>query len=80
MALPHGVVGWSAVCDCGISRTLLIVLLFTCLSSDFCYLLKIFANSFGPISGSNLFNILIGFLKESFVKIDLEKKVSRRKQ
>ena len=21
MTLPHGAVGWSAVCDCGISRT-----------------------------------------------------------
>ena len=21
MALPHGAVGWSAVCDCGISRS-----------------------------------------------------------
>ena len=28
---------------------------------------------FGPISGSNMFDILTGFLKESFIKIDFKK-------
>ena len=56
-------------------------LLFPCLSSDFCYLLTIFANRFGAISGPTECrscsgsNTLIGFLKESFVKIDLKKKL-----
>ena len=42
VALPHGVVGWSAVCDCGISLTRL---------GKGIVLLTIFANKFGPISG-----------------------------
>ena len=53
LALHHGVVGWSADCDCGIYFTYsLTCLLFPSLSSDFCYLLTTFAHSFGPISGT----------------------------
>ena len=49
VALPHGVVGWSAVCDFGISLTNLLNYYSL---ADFCYLLTIFANSFVPISKS----------------------------
>ena len=48
VALPHGVVGWSAVCDCGIS--------FTRLGKGI-VLLTIFANKFGPISGPTEQNV-----------------------
>ena len=53
-------------------------LLFPCLSSDFCYLLAIFANSFGPISGPTdldptCFDTQIGFQIESVVKTDMKK-------
>ena len=51
VALPHGVVGWSAVCDCDISLTHRLVY-YSLPKFRLLYLLKIFANSVGSISGS----------------------------
>ena len=64
MALLHDAVGWSAVCDCGISLSY--ALAFVSYADNFC-------KQFGPKLNSKPFETMIVFFKEHFEKVNVEK-------